>query len=159
MGRVALAIRAGDEILGSIWAAAREPFSDERNRTFREIGPLVALHLLLERAGADVERRLRTDLLATVLEGGAGAAEAASKLGLSHQAAVVVALALEGDETEPTASYADRMARRRRIADALSMHLTAAAPGSTTALVGDVAYGVVPVHGSVARRLPAAPPD
>lgn len=145
MPRVALAVRAGDEILGTIWAAVRTPLSAERTATFRDIGALVALHLLRERAGADVERRLRADLVATALEGGSGAAEAVRRLGISHQQPVIV-LALSPDErTVPaTASHAEQVARRGRIADALAMHLTVAAPGSTTALVGDVAYGIVP---------------
>ena len=97
MPRVALAIRAGDEILGSIWAAVSEPMDPARSRTFKEIGPLVALHLLRERAGVDVERRLRTDLVASALEGGSRGVEAASKLGLSRHPAVVAALVLEDD--------------------------------------------------------------
>jgi DNA-binding PucR family transcriptional regulator len=150
MPRMALAVRAGDEILGSIWAAVHEPMSEERARTFREIGPLVALHLLRERAGADVERRLRTDLVAGALEGGARAVEAASKLGLSHQPVVVAALALQDEGSSPASSYADRMSRRRRTADAFAMHLSVAAPGSASALVGDVVYAIVPVHGAPA---------
>lgn len=151
MPRVALAVRAGDEILGSIWAAVRAPLSAERTETFRDIGALVALHLLSERAGADVERRLRADLVATALEGGSGAAEAARRLGISHQQPVIVlALTLDERSTPATASHAEQVARRGRIADALAMHLTVAAPGSTTALVGDVAYGIVPVSGTLA---------
>jgi DNA-binding PucR family transcriptional regulator len=149
MPRVALAVRAGDEILGSIWAAVSEPLSEEQRQTFRDIGPLVALHLLSERAGADVERRLRADLVATALEGGPGAAEAASRLGVAHQPVIVLAQALDEDATPTTVSHADQVATRRRIADALAMHLTVAAPGSTTALVGDVTYGIVPVSGAL----------
>jgi hypothetical protein len=150
MPRVALAVRAGDEILGSIWAAVREPLSEERAQMLREIGPLVALHLLSERAGADVERRLRADLVATALEGGGGAAEAARRLGLSNQPAVVLALAIDDDAPSPAASHPGQLANRRRAADALAMYLTIAAPGSTAALVGDVAYGIMPVYGSLA---------
>jgi hypothetical protein len=151
MPRVALAIRAGDEVLGSIWAAVSEPLDPERSRIFKEIGPLVALHLLRERAGVDIERRLRTDLVASALEGGSRGVEAASKLGLSRRPAVVAALVLE-DESEPVpSSYADRLARRRRAADAFAMHLSVTAPGSTTALVGDVAYGIVPVRATHER--------
>ncbi len=149
MPRQALAIRAGDEVLGSIWAAVHEPMTADRARAFKEIGPLVALHLLRERAGADVERRLRTDLVATALEGGARAVEAARKLGLSHQSTVVVSALVLEEEPEPaTTSYAHRLARRRRIADAFAMHLSVTAPGSTTALVSDVVYGIIVVRGS-----------
>lgn len=150
MPRVALAVRAGDEILGSIWAAVQEPLSDEAMRTFRDIGPLVAVHLLSERAGADVERRLRADLVATALEGGPGAADAAGRLGVGHQPSIVLAQALDDAAAPESLSHADQVAARRRIADAFAMHLTVAAPGSATAQVGDVTYGIVPVSGALA---------
>ena len=72
MPRVAVAVRAGDEMLGSIWAAVPEPLSEERTEALCDAAKLVALHLLRVRAGADVQRRLRADLLSSALEGGVG---------------------------------------------------------------------------------------
>ena len=143
--RVALAIRAGDEILGSIWAAVREPLSPERTQALRDAAKLVALHLLRLRAGADVERRLRADLVATALEGGPGAAEALARLGLAEQTCVVLALAPVGQPEDEglTATHAQLVAERQRIADAFSMHLSAVYPRSAVAVTGDVAYGIV----------------
>ena len=94
---------------------------------------LVALHLLRIRAGADVSRRLRADLVSTALEGGTGAFEAVRRLGLADQPVVVLALAV----TDP--------AERARLADALAMHLSAIHPRCAAAPVGDVAYGLIPV--------------
>ena len=56
--RVAVAVRAGDEFLGSIWAAVRKPLPADRSQAFCDAAKLVALHLMRQRAGADVERRL-----------------------------------------------------------------------------------------------------
>ncbi len=89
-----MAVRAGDEILGSIWAAVREPLSDERSQAFCDAAKLVALHMLRIRAGADVERRLRADLVSTALEGGAGARNALDRLGLADQHLVVLAVSM-----------------------------------------------------------------
>ena len=133
--RVAVAVRAGDEVLGSIWAVVREPLSADREQAMCDAARLVALHMLRIRAGADVERRLRADLVSTALEGGAGAWEAISRLGLADQPVVVLALAVP--------EFADR----QRLADGLAMHLSAFHPRCATALVGDVAYGLVPVAG------------
>src|SRR5690606_27068806 len=83
--RVAIAVRSGDEILGSIWAAVREPLSEQRRIALVDAAKIVALQLLRERAGADTQRRLRADLLSTVLAGGAGAAEAAERLGVAKE--------------------------------------------------------------------------
>jgi hypothetical protein len=96
---------------------------------------LVALHLLRIRAGADVSRRLRAELVSTALEGGTGAFEAVRRLGLSDQPVVVIALAV----SDPAESA--------RLADALAMHLSAIHPGCAPALVGDIAYGLIPVVG------------
>jgi hypothetical protein len=157
--RVALAVRAGDEILGSIWAAVRAPLSDERTQTFRDVGKLVALHLLRQRAGADVERRLRADLVGTALEGGPAALDAASQLGIGNHPVVVLALALAdgaadgaGGASGPggpsgSAASAEHAVERQRIADALTMYLTATHHGSAVALIGDIVYGIVPLVG------------
>ncbi|XVU28343.1 PucR family transcriptional regulator [Actinoplanes sp. CA-054009] len=140
--RAAVAVRAGDEFLGSIWAAVREPLTPDRSRAFSDAAKLVALHLLRLRAGADVERRLRTELVGTALEGGTGARESLARLGLADQPLVVLALAPAAPE-----SAADRSglaADRQRLADALAMHLSAVHAGSAVALLGDVAYGLLP---------------
>jgi hypothetical protein len=139
--RVAVAVRAGDEILGSIWAAVREPLTPDRTQALCDAARLVALHLLRVRAGADVERRLRADLVSTALEGGAAAREALSRLGLADQPVVVLALAvLENGAEDPEIAT-----ERQRLADGLAMHLSAVHPRCAAALVGDTAYGLVPV--------------
>lgn len=144
--RVAMAVRAGDEILGSIWAAVHGPMSPEHSNALRDVAPLVALHLLRQRAGADVDRRLRTDLVATALEGGVDAQQAVERLGLSQRSVTVIAVdLLRPREDEADASRL--VAERQRLADALAMHLTAMAPRSEVAILGDVAYGLVPVTG------------
>ena len=134
--RAAVAVRAGDEVLGSIWAAVRDPLTPDRARAMRDAARLVALHLLRIRAGADVSRRLRADLVSTALEGGSGAFEAMRRLRLADQPVVVIALAV----ADP--------AERSRLADGLAMHLSAIHPQCAAALVGDVVYGLIPVTGT-----------
>ncbi|MFD3406079.1 PucR family transcriptional regulator [Kribbella sp. NPDC058693] len=154
--RVAVAVRAGDEILGSIWAAVRDPLTAERSQALCDAAKLVALHMLRIRAGADVERRLRADLVSTALEGGAGARAALDRLGLAGQAVVVLALGIipsDSDESvmadvagESLVSQAGLAGERQRLADAFAMHLGAVHPRAAAALVGDVAYGLIPVR-------------
>ncbi|MEV5751722.1 helix-turn-helix domain-containing protein [Actinoallomurus sp. NPDC052308] len=137
--RVAIAVRAGGEILGSIWVVVGEPLTADHEQSLVEAAKVVALHLLRRRAGEDVERRLRTDLLATVLEGGAGAPEAAVRLGLSTQPACVLAMAVSGDSSAP-----DRMAAGNRVSGALALHLAAVHPRTATASLGGVTYAILP---------------
>ncbi|WP_236794767.1 CdaR family transcriptional regulator [Amycolatopsis sp. GM8] len=142
--RVAVAVRAGDEVLGSIWAAVGHELSEERTAALVDAAKIVALHMLRLRAGADVERRLRADLVSTALEGGSGAPEAIARLGLLGQPTVVLAMGL----LEAPDDDLRLAAERQRVADALAMHLSAVQPRSAVALVGDVAYGIVPMPGN-----------
>lgn len=146
--RIAVSVRAGDEVLGSIWVAVREPLSDERSQALRDAANLVALHLLHIRAGADVERRLRADLVSTALKGEAGALEALNRLGVAGQPVVVLAMAiLDRSDVEPSIDGDTNLTtERQRLADALAMHLSAVHPRCAAALVGDVAYGLLPVQ-------------
>lgn len=157
--RVAVGVRAGDEVLGSIWAAVREPLTADRTEALRDAAKLVALHMLRVRAGADVERRLRADLVGTALEGGTGAREALSRLGLADQPVAVFALTLPREQQEPgvddPAAAAALIGERQRLADAFAMHLSAVHPGSAAALVSDIVYGLVPIprqHGDGEER-------
>jgi DNA-binding PucR family transcriptional regulator len=137
--RVAIAVRAGGEILGSIWVVVPGQLNDDRAQAFREAANVAALHLLRQRSGADADRRLRADLLATLLEGGAQAPQAAARLGLSAQRACVLALSVAGDPTAP-----DRVAAGHRIAGALALHLSAIHPHTAVASLGSVTYAVLP---------------
>lgn len=146
MQRVAVAVRAGDEILGSIWAAAPQRISDERVETLREAAKLAALHLLRVRAGADVERRLRTDLLSTALEGGAGARAAMHRLGLGDEPVVVFALAVVNDRNGDSSigDDPDLTSETQQLNSAFAMHLSAVHPRASAALIGNIAYGLLP---------------
>ncbi|AQZ64238.1 PucR family transcriptional regulator [[Actinomadura] parvosata subsp. kistnae] len=221
INREAVAVRAGDEILGSIWVAVRDPLNAQRRRALSDAAKIVALRLLHERAGADTQRRLRADLLSTVLAGGADAAEAAGRLGIATTrlcvlaaqlttppSATASATALTGTPATATASasasatpsaprsrgggagrragggagegvprgaggggvrgaggqvaeqvaeqgaeqgadHAAESARaesdRQRFCDALALHVAAIHPKAAAALVGSVAYAVLPM--------------
>lgn len=151
MPRVAIAVRAGDEVLGSIWAAVPGPLSEERSQALQDAAKLVALHLLRVRAGADVERRLRADLLGSALEGGSGAREALDRLGLAGQPLMVFGVASAGIDAEAALDGATAARERQRLSDAFALHLSAVHPRSAAALVGDVTYALVPVTGAAAE--------
>ena len=142
--RVAIAVRAGDEVLGSIWAAVPGRLSPERDRALRESAKLVALHLLRVRAGADVRRRVRADLLGSALEGGAGAGEALERLGLAGRSLLVLGVGLVEQESDSAAAVHDL----QRLGDAFALHLAAIDPRSAAAALGDVVYGLLPPTGA-----------
>ncbi|MFE7108212.1 PucR family transcriptional regulator [Streptomyces sp. NPDC057575] len=141
--RAAIAVRAGDEILGAIWVVVPEPLSEDRNEALYEASKLVAMHMVWQRADADMERRKRAELLSAVLESGPGSREAVRRLGLKDEPAVVLALTVvdtDGVHRLPARTAAER----KRLTDAFAMHLAAVHPRATAAQIGDIAYGILP---------------
>jgi hypothetical protein len=139
--RVAVAIRVGPEMLGSVWVAVRGPLSEERMQALAEASGLAGLHLLHQRNSADLARQLSADLLDAVFAGGAPAHEAAARLGLRPGPLCVLACQAVG------VAGAELEAAGQRLADALTLHLGAIRAGSAVAKIGHLVYAVVPVSG------------
>ena len=69
--RLAVAVRAGGELLGSIWVVqGNQHLGRASEQALRGAADIAALHLLHHRAGADLERQRRSDLLRSLLDGG-----------------------------------------------------------------------------------------
>jgi hypothetical protein len=150
--RVAISVRAGDEVLGSIWAAVPGRLSDERDEALRESAKLVALHMLRVRVGADVQRRMRADLLSTALEGDVGAGEALDRLGLSSQPLLVLGVALDERSLRyDNPDSATVVHDRQQLSDAFALHLSALHPRSAAAAIGAVTYGLLPMTGAAEK--------
>lgn len=71
MPRYVVPVRAGAEWLGSIWAVIDQPPPDDAVAELRRTASVVALHLLRNRALADLTRRLSAERLRALLGGGA----------------------------------------------------------------------------------------
>ena len=135
--RLAVAVRAGDEMLGSIWAAVPERPEPEKEQAFEETAKVAALYLLRHRAGADVERTLQAELLAAILQGGAGAREAANRLGLTGPAHRVLALLLQ----DPGDAEAGQ--QRTQLRDVLAVHLSTFRVRGAAAVMGGIVFAVI----------------
>ncbi|MFI6906980.1 PucR family transcriptional regulator [Nonomuraea sp. NPDC050394] len=146
--RTAIAVRSGDEILGTIWAVTREELSPARKRALTDSSKMVAMQMLRARAGADTPRRLRAGLLSAVLAGGQDAAAAAERLGVSggHLCVLAAHLAEPGEPPAVEEDPVKRESERQRFSDTLALHLSAIHPGSAAALIGRVTYAVLPVR-------------
>jgi len=70
MPRYVVPVRAGGEWLGSIWAVIDRTPPDDAVAELRRTASVVALHLLRNRALADLTRRLSAERLRTLLGGG-----------------------------------------------------------------------------------------
>ena len=85
-GRLAIAVRAGGELLGSIWVIdpgdeRREDGLDALNR----LAPLAGLHMLHARSAADFTERRNADLVRTLMDDPGHASFAAAQLGLGPE--------------------------------------------------------------------------
>ena len=135
--RLAVSVRAGDEVLGSIWAAVPERPRPEAERSFADAATVAALHLLKHRAGADIERGLQADLLASILEGTAAAREAAVRLGLAGDGYRVIAGWLSAPEE------AEETRVRTQLRDLLAVHMSTYRVRGATALLGGIVYALI----------------
>lgn len=91
--RMIVPIRARNEVLGSVWALADEPFDDARREAFGEAARTIAVSLLRHRLLSDLQRQQQSAMLAVLLAGGEAAVETARRLGFGSSAMRVVAVA------------------------------------------------------------------
>jgi hypothetical protein len=138
--RVAIAVRAGDSVLGSVWAAVHGPLSPAREQALRNAAGFVALHLLRHQLGANLDHTLERELVMEVLDGGALAGDALGRLGLAGAGGFrVVAVGLD----RPPSEDDELVAARCR--DALAMQLAASHPGARAVVHGTVVYTLLPM--------------
>jgi sugar diacid utilization regulator/putative methionine-R-sulfoxide reductase with GAF domain len=152
-------VRAGADLLGLLAVGVDEQTVDShgRRRALEHGSTVLALELSKERAAAEVERRLRGDLVEEVLAGGMEGDEAervarqAERLGhrLPHRAWVVV---LEPDDDETEAALAGR-AQQDRLDAALSGLIKSRLPGALTLVRSASAVFLIPDE--IATDLPA----
>jgi sugar diacid utilization regulator/putative methionine-R-sulfoxide reductase with GAF domain len=143
-------VRAGADLLAMLAVAVDEQTIDShgRRRALEHGSTVLALELSKERAAAEVERRLRGDLVEEVLAGGLEGDEAervarqAERLGhrLPHRAWVVV---LEPDDDETEAALAGR-AQQDRLDAALSGLIRSRLPGALTLVRSSSAVFLIP---------------
>ncbi len=152
-------VRAGSDLLGFLAVAVDEQTVDShgRRRALEHGSTVLALEMSKERAAAEVERRLRGDLVEEVLAGGMEGDEAvrvarqAERLGhrLPHRAWVVV---LEPDDDETEAALAGR-GQQDRLDAALSGLIRSRFPGALTLVRSASAVFLIP--DDIAADLPA----
>jgi hypothetical protein len=129
--RLAAAVRAGDELLGSIWVAqGRDELGPVAERELARIAERAAVHLLSHRASDDIKRRLRGTFVRELLEGRAGRETARVRGPFT-----VIVL-------QPDGGYA---ARPERILSIVSLYSENVHPEAMCALVDDRFWAVVPL--------------
>lgn len=137
-GRVVIAVRAGRELLGSIWVEATAPLAEAERRAIREGADTAALHMLRLRASADLERQVESDCVSRLLNGDTDTLALLGRLGLRNDPATpfrVLALRASGRGAEHGVAL---LAYERA-----TLGFGWARPGRS-ALFGDTVYTIMP---------------
>lgn len=135
--RLAVAVRSGAELLGSIWVVESAPLPAEAEQALLDAARLAALHLLRARAGGDVERRARGELLRALLDGRSAPELAAARLGIeATRSAVVLGFRL------PETTASDEL-DADAVADLVQLQCAAVQPRSTVLVQLGTVYALL----------------
>ena len=139
--RLAVAVRVGGETIGSIWAVEGSmPLGADAQEALAEAARVAALHMIHVRASRDIDRRVRGDLLRSLLEGRDDPGSAAGRLGLDPSARVAVMAFEFADPPD-----AREEIRRERLVDLVAMYSDAFRLGAACVALGRRVYAVLPV--------------
>ncbi|MEU3271378.1 helix-turn-helix domain-containing protein [Saccharomonospora sp. NPDC006951] len=142
-GRTVAAVRAGRELLGSVWIASETPLDPGRTRALADGAHTVALHLLRSRVSADLERQVEGELVIQLIEGTPDAAAVIGKLGLPPRKHRVIALQAHTSERNAAVLLAFERA---------TTGFGWSRPGRTT-LFGNTVYTLLPCDDDPAPAL------
>lgn len=137
LARLAVAVRAGAEPLGSIWVVdAAGALDDAAATELERAADIAALHILRARSAADLARAQRAVLLRRLLDGDTDARLVAAQLGLDP-AGQFVALAFA-----PQFGPAGDELRLNRLVDLVAMACEAHQSGTECVAIGTTVYAL-----------------
>jgi sugar diacid utilization regulator len=147
--RIAIAIRAGGEILGSIWVAeGRKHLGPEAEEALREASRIAALHLIRHRASEDLERRMRGDVLRALLQGQGPVEHLASRLGIDARSPFTVM----AFDLQSTGEAEDALERQRAV-DLVALYSETFHRRAACASIERTIYSLLPTQGDQRGKL------
>ncbi|KRE91392.1 PucR family transcriptional regulator [Arthrobacter sp. Soil764] len=138
MDRMAIAVRAGKEPLGSIWVVdVHGDLDGDAEQALERAADIAALHMLRARNSHDLARQQRAELLRRLLEGGDDAVLVAEQLGLRHSGPfAVVAFQPEVGQAAETTLV--------RVVDLVTTQCEAHGQGAQCVQMGPTIYAIFP---------------
>ena len=137
LSRLAVAVRAGSQLLGSIWVVdSTGDLDSDAERALERAADIAALHMLRARSAADLARQQSSELLRRVLDGGDDSHLIAEQLGLDLAGPFVV-VAFQPD----FAPSRDEL-RMSRFVDLVAMQCEAHYQGTQCAVIGNTVYAL-----------------
>ena len=139
--RIAVAVRTGGELLGSIWVIeGDQALGAEAERTLRDAAAIAALHLLRHRTASDVDRQRRAELLLALLEGNDRGDLVREELAIEAGRSVAVVAFDVGADNEAASFMA-----AGRVADLVAVYCESYRRQAACAASGSRVYALVPV--------------
>lgn len=145
--RLAVAVRSGAELLGSLWVVEGKPLGAEAEQALLDASRLTALHLLRARAGNDVERRARGELLRGLLDGRSAPDLVAARLGIDPLTTVTVLGFALPDEAVSDELEADALS------DLAHVQCSALSPSASVLVQARTLYVLLPAADLPRQRL------
>jgi DNA-binding PucR family transcriptional regulator len=123
-------------MIGSIWVVHKDAhLTDQASHALMEAARIAAPHMIQARAARDVERRMRAEMLLTILEGRPSAEEKGARLGFSSTARfTVLAFATPHDADE---------FERERLVDLVGVYCEALHGASGAIAIGNNVYALL----------------
>lgn len=134
--RVAIAIRSGTEVLGSIWVVDTGSLAPDVDHALSAAGDVAALHLLRDRHAGEAATKGRHDAVSRLLEGDPDPMVTADALGLDPAGPFTVLLVAPRVTTPGVAPLF-------RVVNLVALHAESQLGRSCTALIGDAAHVIV----------------
>ncbi|MFF2330436.1 MULTISPECIES: PucR family transcriptional regulator [unclassified Streptomyces] len=159
--RLAVAVRHGSEILGSLWAAADgRPLAEDAAAALHTAARAAVPHLSHHQTWGRAAARAREGVVHALLDGAAHAARTAHEAGVAADRphAVMVAEAYDSRDLGAASSPAAGGAAEQRVLDVLALRAAAYRPGCVTARSGRRLYVLLPAgdgETDLVRALPA----
>jgi hypothetical protein len=141
--RVAMQIRAGSSLLGSIWAiAGDEPLSEAQEDAMVRAAHTAACAILQGRVAGDAVHRMRTATVVALIGGGQPARAAAGRV---HRARVRggCVVAARTRASDRMGSDVDLLSGAERLASSLAMYLRAECATAVATVFNDTIYAVM----------------
>ncbi|MFI9036821.1 PucR family transcriptional regulator [Streptomyces sp. NPDC053726] len=145
--RLAIAVRHGSEVLGSLWAAADgRPLAEGAAAALRTAARAAVPHLSHHRTWGRAAARAREGAVHALLNGAAHAAQAAHDAGIAADRpyAVMVAEAYDSRAVGAASGGQAGAGAEQRVLDVLALQAAAYRPGCVTARSGRRLYVLVP---------------
>ena len=145
--RAAVAVRAGNQTIGTIWVVHEEALDEQSEHALAEAARIAVPHMIQARAARDVERRLRAELLLTVLEGRGSVEESAARLGFAASAPLTV---LAFELTDGGAAI-DEL-HLERLVDLVVVHCQGLYHPASAVALGPIVYALLQGESAPERR-------